>query len=75
MTITGDGEQRRYFTHVDDIVDGLIKVGNHYFDRCNIFELGRGKNYSVNEISKAFGENYPTKYIDKKLGEITRNSV
>ena len=70
LTITGDGEQRRDFTHVDDIVDGLIKVGNHYFDECNIFELGRGKNYSVNEIAKAFGENYPTKYIDKKLGEM-----
>jgi len=70
LTITGDGEQRRDFTHVDDIVDGLIKVGNHHFDDCNIFELGRGKNYSVNEIAKAFGENYPTKYVDKKLGEM-----
>jgi len=70
LTITGDGEQRRDFTHVDDIVDGLIKVGNHHFDECNIFELGRAKNYSVNEIAKAFGENYPTRYIDKKLGEM-----
>ena len=27
ITIVGDGEQRRDFTHVEDIVDGLIKVG------------------------------------------------
>jgi len=27
ITIVGDGEQRRDFTHVDDIVDGLIKIG------------------------------------------------
>ena len=27
LTITGDGEQRRDFTHVDDIVDGLVKCG------------------------------------------------
>ena len=25
LTIVGDGEQRRDFTHIDDIVDGLIK--------------------------------------------------
>ena len=35
-----------------------------------VFELGRGKNYSVNEIAQAFGENYPTKYIDGKPGEM-----
>jgi nucleoside-diphosphate-sugar epimerase len=34
------------------------------------FELGRGKNYSVNEIASAFGENYPTKYIDERPGEM-----
>ena len=26
LTIVGDGEQRRDFTHVSDIVDGLVKV-------------------------------------------------
>ena len=26
ITIVGDGEQRRDFTHVDDIVDGLVKI-------------------------------------------------
>ena len=28
LTITWDGEQRRDFTHVGDIVDGLVKTGN-----------------------------------------------
>ena len=49
--IYGDGEQRRDFTHVDDIVNALIAImeGNHYgYD----FELGRGKNISVNEVAK-----------------------
>ena len=27
ITIVGDGEQRRDFTHIDDIVDGLWKIG------------------------------------------------
>ena len=70
LTITGDGEQRRDFTHIDDIVDGLIRIGGHYFQECEKFELGRGENYSVNEIAKAFGDNYPTKYIDSRRGEM-----
>ena len=77
LTITGDGEQRRDFTHVDDIVDGLIKCGEAHLDvwgngdvNGQLFELGRGKNYSVNEIAASFGENYPTKYIDEKPGEM-----
>ena len=71
LTITGDGEQRRDFTHVDDIVDGLIRCGKSIHEVSGeLFELGRGKNYSVNEIAKAFGENYPTLYIDGKQGEM-----
>ena len=71
LTITGDGEQRRDFTHVDDIVDGLIRCGESIKDISGeLFELGRGKNYSVNEIAKAFGENYPSVYIDGKRGEM-----
>ena len=71
LTITGDGEQRRDFTHVDDIVDGLIRCGESIRDVSGeLFELGRGKNYSVNEIARAFGENYPAVYIDGKKGEM-----
>jgi len=49
--IYGDGEQRRDFTHVDDIVDALIRVQKQQAYGHN-FELGRGKNHSVNEIAK-----------------------
>ena len=80
LTVTGDGEQRRDFTHVDDIVDGLIRCGkglNSSNDRLVIigktFELGRGKNYSVNEIADTFGD-YPREYIDGRPGEM-RNTL
>ena len=80
ITVTGDGEQRRDFTQVDDIVDGLIRCGKGLSgsdDRAvitgKIFELGRGKNYSINEIAGAFGD-YPTEYIDKRPGEM-RNTL
>jgi len=64
--IYGDGEQRRDFTHVDDIVDALILMAEHSAYGYE-FELGRGENYSVNEIAQMFGIN-PT-YKDGKPGE------
>lgn len=66
LTIFGDGEKRRDFTHVDDIVDGLVRI----FDKDKwgyIFELGRGKNYSVNEIANMF--NSDKVYLEDKPGE------
>jgi len=66
LTITGTGEQRRDFTHVDDIVDGLYKcIGKDL--KAEIFELGRGKNFSINEIVDLFGAE--RKYIPARKGE------
>jgi UDP-glucose 4-epimerase len=64
--IYGDGEQRRDFTHVGDIIDALVAImdGNHYgWD----FELGRGKNISVNEVAKMM--DITPVYKDSKPGE------
>ena len=66
LTVTGDGEQRRDFTHVNDIVDGLYKcVGKDL--KAEIFELGRGKNFSINEIVDMFGAD--KEYIPARKGE------
>ena len=68
LTITSDGEQRRDFTHVVDIVDALVKcIGKDF--RAEEFELGRGVNYSINDIANMFGIDYPKKYIDERPGE------
>ena len=69
LTITGNGEQRRDFTHVDDIIEGLIKASN-YSSNGEIFELGTGKNYSINELAKMFGRDYPVSYLPKREGEM-----
>ena len=75
LTITGDGEQRRDFTHVTDIVDALyrcMKAMNGEVDMRYAgeeFELGRGVNHSINELAGYFGEDYPTKYIPARKGE------
>ena len=71
--IYGTGEKRRDFTHIDDIVEALIKIMEKEKYGYE-FELGRGENFSVNEIAKAFGIN-PI-YENDKPGEasITLNS-
>ena len=70
LTITGDGEQRRDFTYVGDIVDGLIRASQYKSDSLSEeFELGNGKNYSINELAEAFG-NYSKVYIDARPGEM-----
>lgn len=66
LVIYGNGSKRRDFTHVDDIVDGLIKImetGSWGFE----FEFGRGENYSVKEISEMYGKEVI--YQDDKPGE------
>ena len=54
ITIVGDGEQRRDFTHVDDIVDALYKVGMSNESHEDAWELGTGMNYSINEVYQMF---------------------
>jgi len=54
ITIVGDGKQKRDFTHVDDIVEGLYKIGLTYHKQDDAWELGTGKNYSINEVADMF---------------------
>ena len=75
LTITSDGEQRRDFTHINDIVDGLVRCGNALLDEGSsvvsgqAYELGRGLNFSINEIADMFGKDYPKEYIPSRKGE------
>jgi|TARA_B100000780_G_scaffold139082_1_gene97377 UDP-glucose 4-epimerase len=64
--IYGDGEKRRDFTHVDDIVNALILIMEKEAYGYE-FELGRGKNYSVNEVAEMFG--ITPEYEANKKGE------
>jgi len=58
ITIVGDGEQKRDFTHVDDIVDGLYKIGFKQDKHEDAWELGTGVNYSINEVYNIFKNKY-----------------
>ena len=63
IEIVGNGEQRRDFTHVDDIVDGLIRISKTDKVHEDAWELGSGRNYSVNELFLFFKEKFDCESI------------
>lgn len=56
LTITNDGNQRRDFTYVKDVVEANWLAATHE-DRLkgNSFNIGNGNNYSVNELADMLG--------------------
>lgn len=61
LPIVGNGMQRRDFTHVHDIVDGLIKIGFSEISQEDGWELGTGNNYSVNDLFEMFRSRFGAK--------------
>lgn len=66
LTVVGDGKQRRDFTHVYDICDGLIAISKGDW-RGEVFNLGTGTNHSINELAEMFGGD--TKHLPPRQGE------
>jgi len=52
LTVVKPGTQRRNFTHIDDIISGLIKVGES--GSGDEFGIGCSKSYSILEIAEMF---------------------
>ena len=70
LTIVGDGSQRRDFVYVGDVVRAnylaaTTPLENYYGE---VFNVGSGKNYSVQEIADCISSN--KKYISKRSGEM-----
>ena len=57
MTVVGDGEQRRDFTHVKDVVEANILAASTKDTEAfgQLFNVGTGTNHSVMELVKMFG--------------------
>ncbi len=55
-TIYGTGEKRRDFIHVDDINDFHIQCMTDERTTGKVFNLGFGRNYSVNEIYRIIAD-------------------
>ena len=78
LTIVGDGDQRRDFTHVSDVVNANIMAAISRPDpeACGqVYNVGTGTNYSVNEIAAMISDN--TINIPPRIGEsrITQANV
>jgi len=71
LTIVSPGTQKRNFTHINDIIDGLILVGeNGYGDE---FGIGSEEAYTIKEIAKMFGgkiETLPERKGNRMMADI-----
>jgi UDP-glucose 4-epimerase len=70
LTIVGDGDQRRDFTHVFDVVNANILASTAsipYNLLGTVFNIGTGTNHSVNEIAKMY--DHEAINIPPRLGE------
>lgn len=66
LTITGDGEQRRDFTYVGDVVKAnVLASSSSLVGKGESINIGNGDNRSVNEIADLIGG--PKEYIEKRL--------
>lgn len=55
LTVVNPGTQKRNFTHINDVINGLILVGLNGFG--DEFGIGNEESYTVLEIAKMFGNN------------------
>jgi UDP-glucose 4-epimerase len=56
MTIFGDGEQKRAFTHIDDIAPIIAEAVDVPLARNQVFNIGADETFTVNLLSKVVAE-------------------
>ena len=68
LTIVPDGNQRRDFTYVKDVVDAnvlaMLTEHSHYGE---VFNVGTGKNYSVLELADMISDK--KQFVESRIGE------
>ena len=70
FTIVGDGEQRRDFTHVNDVVRANIAAAERASDISGeIINVGTGTNHSVNQIADMICNSYTKNFIPPRPAE------
>jgi UDP-glucose 4-epimerase len=70
LTIVGDGEQRRDFTHVSDVVNANIMVAISNPEPKafgQVYNIGTGLNHSINELANMISKHQVN--IPPRLGE------
>ena len=73
--IVGDGEQERDFIHVQDIVEGLIAIGDGTSSHDDAWELGTGSTTSINSLATMFHERFEATFnwINDQKGNVRKS--
>ena len=71
--VYGDGTQRRDFVFVADVVDAMTKAAN--IKGFDVFNVGTGKNYSLNEMAEKINSVLGTSIKPKKVKMPVSNYV
>lgn len=65
LTVVGDGNQSRQFTHIDDIVNALNKIRKKDYNKE--WYLSSDKDYKIIDVAKMFSDDI--KFISERKGE------
>lgn len=68
LTVVGDGEQRRDFTFVGDVVRANMYAAMNR-EATGLFNIGTGKNYSINELTMIVAPYHPSEFVPARRGE------
>tara|TARA_Y100000385_G_scaffold157820_1_gene163681 strand:+ start:3364 stop:4194 length:831 start_codon:yes stop_codon:yes gene_type:complete len=73
--IVGSGEQQRDFIHVQDIVEGLVAIGEGISSHKDAWELGTGNTTSINDLAVMFYEKFDItfQYIEDQKGNFPKS--
>ena len=76
--VYGDGSQTRDFIYVEDVVNACNLAMNSEID-CDVFNVGTGKNYSLNEIidmlNEMLGTSVRAKYVDNPIKNYVKDTL
>lgn len=77
LMIFGDGNQTRDFTFVSDTARGIIELGCAEESLGKTFNLGSGKEISINELSQHISlitgkQSVPVEYLPDRPGDVLR---
>lgn len=74
LNVYGDGEQTRDFVNVADVINALVLVAKSADSKGNVYNIGQGKQTSLNEIIKIYediaGIKLKVNYQESRLGDI-----
>jgi len=76
LTVVSPGTQKRNFTHIEDIVEGLVLVGKNGFG--DEFGIGSLESYTILEIAQMFGskvEMLPERQGNRMIAEVVTNKT